>query len=584
MIFKTGACTGNKGVGAAYLRIYNKMNLRLRRFIILCLSVICLTASVGAQKNVPERSTTKFPDPELRLRKQQLGILNETFLSRTVDSIKKMDEVALRISARKEILAYLWENKTVTNKHINLTRDLAIDAITDLSNDSEIPPFMIDYLSADLAALIEKYQPDLTEKLQATRKTAKSGKQAVDVASLFELKNGDVLAATRIRQLLAQGDDVKELNFWLENLRKQRSSEFEPLLHEVVAIAKRGPQISFETLLWLNPIYFQSEVPQPLQRSFATMIVSRTQPINFIVTPAPQSAYELLSATLSHIQQLLPELYDQATNQSLALRAAINQTQLDREERNKRLKDSLTPIEDLIGEAEATKTKSERNELLAEAAELALRKEKFSTCLDIVAKLDLEITVRGQADFWQNWSSQFAKKLVKNAAAAKDFEIAEKAALGMRTSLAKVQAVVLVMRQRSEVNNKDATHRLLREAIRIAETISDGFEKAKAFLLLSITCNQVDESQKAQLLLSCVKALNSLNKPTTPREHAPYQEYLRNLDNTGYQVIRGFKDLTTKDENAAISLVDQIHTSDLRTFALIGILSGLNELLAKNED
>ncbi|HEU4434977.1 MAG TPA: hypothetical protein VFR51_16450 [Pyrinomonadaceae bacterium] len=75
-----------------------------------------------------------------------------------------------------------------------------------------------------------------------------------------------------------------------------------------------------------------------------------------------------------------------------------------------------------------------------------------------------------------------------------------------------------------------------------------------------------------------------MNRPTTPRADARYQEYIRNLDNTGDQVIAGFRDLTTKDENAAISLVDQIRTSDLRTFALIGILSGLNDLIAKNED
>lgn len=95
----------------------------------------------------------------------------------------------------------------------------------------------------------------------------------------------------------------------------------------------------------------------------------------------------------------------------------------------------------------------------------------------------------------------------------------------------------------------------------------------------------MDESKKAQLLLSSIKVLNSPNKPTTPRDQQqPYQEYVRNFDNTGYQVIRGFKELTTKDENAAISLMDQVYESDLRTFSLLGILSGLNDLLAKAEE
>jgi len=138
-----------------------------------------------------------------------------------------------------------------------------------------------------------------------------------------------------------------------------------------------------------------------------------------------------------------------------------------------------------------------------------------------------------------------------------------------------------MMRQWNEARNNDAARRLLLEAIKIGESLSDEFDKAKGFLLLSITCDQVDDSQRTPLLLSSIKALNSVNSPTTPRDQTPYQEYVRNLDSTGYQVVKGFKGLTTKDENAAISLVDEVHTPDLRTLALIGVLSGLDDLLAE---
>jgi hypothetical protein len=237
---------------------------------------------------------------------------------------------------------------------------------------------------------------------------------------LFELKNGDLLAAARIRQLLAQEEDSKELHFWLDNLRKQKSREFEPLLREVIAIAERSPQISFETLLWVSPIYFHPDVPRSLQKNFAAMILSRTQPVNFSVTGPPILAYELLTGALPHIQNLLPDNYERAVSQSLVLRTTIDRTQLAGEERSKRLKESQSPIEDLVQEAETAKTKSERNELLAEAAELALQKKKFNTCLDIVAKLDLEITVLDQVRFWQGWKNQFLKKVVKSAMVARE--------------------------------------------------------------------------------------------------------------------------------------------------------------------
>lgn len=558
------------------------MKLSLHQFLVCCLSLICITGSAPAQE-ITQRTTAKSTAEESRsLRKQQLLILHEDLLSRTLDSLKKMDEAALRLSARNQLLTYLWETKGLSEQHVVLKKKLALDSISDLTDHHrEIPQFMLEYLSADLAALIDKYQPDLAEKLKAARETANTGKQAMSIRSLLELKNGDALAAARIRQLLSQGEDVKELNFWLEDLRKQRSREFEPLLRDVIAIAERGPQISFETLMWLNPICFQTDVPSPLQRSCAAMILTRTQPANFIATPVPQSAYELLNSALPYIQQVLPERYEQAVGQSLVHRTNINQAQLANEERSRRFKESQNPIEDLVHEAEAAKSKSERNELLAEAAELAFRKEKFATCLDIVAKLDLEIAIPGQAGFWRNWTTQFLRKLVRGALTAKQPELAEKASSEMITSLAKVQSLALITRHWNEAGDKAAAHRRLLEAIKISDSIPDEFEKAKAFLFLSINCDPVDESKKTQLLLSAVKALNSLNKPDDPRDQPPYQNFVRKLDSTGYPLNRAFKALTTKDENTAISIVEQIHKSDLRAFALVGLLSGLTDLIAK---
>lgn len=560
------------------------MKLNLHRFLACCLSLICVTGLPAAQKK-PERAAAKSAGEKLpNLRKQQLLILHEDLLSRTLDSLKKMDEVALRLSARNQLLTYLCETKELSEQHVALKKKLALDSIADLTDHHrEIPQFMLEYLSADLAALVDKYQPDLAEKLKAAKETANSGKQAISIRSLLELKNGDALAAARIRQLLAQGEDVKELNFWLEDFRKQRSREFEPLLRDVIVTAERGPQLSFETLMWLNPIYFQPDVPQPVQRGFAAMILTRTQPANFVATSVPQSAYELLNGALPYIQRVLPDRYEQAVGHALVLRTNISQAQLAHEERNRRFKDSQNPIEDLVSEAESAKTKSERNELLAEAADLAFRKEKFATCLDIVAKLDLETTIPGQAGFWRNWTSQFLRKVVRGALTAKQPEIAEKALSEMTASLAKVQSVALIMRHWNEAGDKVMAHRLLTEAIKVSESVTDEFEKARAFLFLSINCDRVDESKKTQLLLSSVKSLNSLNKPPATRDQPLYQDYVRSLDTTGYPLNRGFKALTVKDENTAIPIVDQIHKADLRVFALVGILSGLSDLIAKVE-
>jgi hypothetical protein len=150
----------------------------------------------------------------------------------------------------------------------------------------------------------------------------------------------------------------------------------------------------------------------------------------------------------------------------------------------------------------------------------------------------------------------------------------------LRTFVESSLTLALIMRHWSEAADKVAAQRLLIDAITVSASIPDESEKARAFLLLSINCDQVEESRKSELLLSSIKSLNAVNKPTTPRDQTPYQEYVRSMDGTGHRLNRGFKALTTKDENAAIALVTQVHKSDLRTFALIGILAGLTDLIA----
>jgi hypothetical protein len=87
-------------------------------------------------------------------------------------------------------------------------------------------------------------------------------------------------------------------------------------------------------------------------------------------------------------------------------------------------------------------------------------------------------------------------------------------------------------------------------------------------------------SKKAELLSSGLKVLNNLTRPdANASDKTMYQTYVRLLDNAGYELVRGFKGLTKQDENDALALVEKVQKPDLKTFALIGILLGLDELL-----
>jgi hypothetical protein len=530
----------------------------------------------GAKSNTTQEQV-ETPD----LRKLHLRMLKESTLLRTVDNIKSMDEAALRISARNQLLTYLSAVPSPSAEHKSIATQIASAAIADFSeHGEEIPTFMADYLLSDLGAWIQKYQPKLREAFQAAEKNRKNSKESDRIRALLQLEGGSALAVRRIRQLLEEGQDVDGLNFYLDDLRKQNSKELEPLLSEILNFAEREQQVSFERLFWVSDSYLQAKLPVALKRRFLAMVITRTQPANFVFVPAPQMAYDLLTKSLPFIQELSPELYDQAVAQSASLRASFTERELATEERNKRIKESPNPIEDLIAEAEAAKSKVERNELLSGAARLAIEKKKFAQCLEIVSKLDLKMSA-ASTDFWQHWADQFLKDFVKATLTSKEPELAEKGAGRIGSPLARVESLVLIMRYWGKANDQTAAQRLLAEALKIAAAAPDHVEKAKAFFLLSITCDSADESQKAALLESGIKALNNVSRPdSSASDKKPYQQYVRNLDNTGYQLVRGFKELTKKDENGAVALVEKLQKPDLRIFATIGILFGMNDLLA----
>jgi|GEM_PF-2566162 len=556
----------------------------------LCLGLFVSASIVVAQtgnksatssrkgKTTVEPSTKVSQAKANELRENQLRVLREHVLARLVESLKKMDEAGLRLSARNQLLTYLASEKAPPDEKQILITQLALDGLTDLrEHGDDITPFMLSYLSNNLGSWIQKHRPALNEEFEKAVKVHVKVDASQRIRSLFELENGDVLAAKRIRQELDEQSTLNGLHFWLEELIKRKSGEFEPLATHIVLRAKQG-QISFETLYWISDIYLRPQTSEALRKRFLSAVIFRTQPANFAVEPAPQMAYDLLTSVLPFVQQSTPDLYDQALNQHVAMRAVLTEKQRASEARIKRLNESANPVEDLISEADAAKSKTERNELLLQAAQLALEKARFDLCLDTLGKVDINLTAT-DPDIWQGSIDRILKNLVRTVLPDKRAELAERAATRINSSLTKVEALNLIMRYWVKANDKTEAQRLLTEASKVAASTSDDTQKAKAFFLLSIACDQVDSSKKTDLLLSGINALNNLAIPEAGARDKPvYQNYIQRLDNSAYELTKGFNGLTKQDENSALALVEKVQKRDLRTFALIGILLGLDQL------
>jgi hypothetical protein len=541
------------------------------------------STSVKTQTSV--ESTAKTPRSKAdELREQQLRVFQEHVLASTIDSIKKMDEAGLRLHARNQILTYLTKDKTPSDQEQALATQIALDALADLREHAEeLNAFMFSYLSSDLRSWIQKYRPNLTEDFEKAVKANVKVDASEHIRSLFELEDGDILAARRIRQELENHGQLDGLHFWLDDLMTRKSKEFEPIASEVVARAERG-QISFDNLFWASHLYLDPQVSATLRNRFLAAVVTCTQPANFVAEPAPQMAYDLLTTVLPYVQQSLPDLYEQALNQHVAMRASLSEKQLAEERRIKRLKESANPIDDLLSDADLAKTKSERNVLLLRAAELAVEKKKFDLCLDVLSKIEVD-AVAAEAELLQYSIDRVLQIMVKTVLADKRTDLAEKAAARISSPFKKVESLSLTMRYLAKANEKADAQRVLTEASKVAASGPDDMEKARAFFLLSLICDAIDMTKKPDLLLSGIKVLNNLTSPDfTARDKTIYQNYVQRLDNIGYALTRSFKGLAKTDQNSALDLVEKLQKRDLRTFALIGILEGLDGLLSESSN
>jgi hypothetical protein len=134
----------------------------MKRSANLCIVLVIASSVIFAQTaKTPSTKTTVGPAVENRrskldeMREYKLRVFREHVLTRALDSIKKIDEAGLRVSARNRILTYLASEKVPSNDNQALATQIARDALTDLQkHNEEITPFMLNYLSNDLVSCL----------------------------------------------------------------------------------------------------------------------------------------------------------------------------------------------------------------------------------------------------------------------------------------------------------------------------------------------------------------------------------------------------------------------------------------------
>src|ERR1043165_3837336 len=180
---------------------------------------------------------------------QQLKTLQMSTLSRTLDTIKKINEPALRISARNALLNYLTADGNFSEEDKNISAGLVRDSLADFNDHfEEMMPSLAQFLFSDFAVWIKKYQPASSEGVEALEKTKLKGKDLQDIRALMAQPGGDVAAPQQITQDLGGGQDIPILILDFDDLIARNSQALTVLQRRHDAVAAQG-QLSFETLL-----------------------------------------------------------------------------------------------------------------------------------------------------------------------------------------------------------------------------------------------------------------------------------------------------------------------------------------------
>ena len=554
--------------------------LRTGFTFVLMATSICARANPAATKPkavglAGSRSSQKDQD---RLRKEQLRIFQEHVLTRVLSNIQKMDEVALRLSARNQILKYLVKLKPQAESNKLAALKLAQEALEDIEDHRlEIPPTMTDYLLGDLGAWIEQHEPGLTRRFLTINHSGETD----EVSALLGMKDGERLASEKIRQQLDGGRDLNSLGFYLQELSIRNSSQLDPLLSHILDVAARDYIPSIETLNNIRQVFLELHVSSGLRQRFLSVVVARTHPALLVGDMSRQSGYELLIASLPSIEKLTPALYSQALSQAFILRTALTKAQLDSDARRKRLSDSQNPIEDLIQEADQAKSKLERNSLLADGAQMALEQNKMALSVEIVTKLNFDESLN---DFWRGWADQFLKDVIRTALRLKDLQLAQKAASLISSPFNKIEGLVLIFQQAQQNRDELTGGRVFQEATKVADSDFDPLQKARAFFMLSIASEGIDASRTGTLLESGIKTLNSVVQPDSGApDRQTHDQFVRSLSFEAQSLTMSFKTLSKTDQNRALALAEQIQKPDLRSFAMIGIILGVDQTLSSGQ-
>ena len=530
------------------------------RFFVCCLVVLINT--MGAGQQIPRHSGNG-------------GLRADALVDDVSRQIKSLDEPALRVFLRLQVARLLWEGKT---EDAHKAEMVATEALADIQeHQAEIPSLHLRSYQKDLLALLQLRAPDTAARLiKLYGLEEKGGGNQIETAySMLDSKEGVKLAVQKVSAILQSGADAGPLLlFFLHRLSQEQPTELPRLLTEILAAEERkSASAAVKHLYLLVEFYVRNETPADIRTRFLNLIVKATR--GSTASPDTEelsSAYNLLRITLPLIKTQQPSLYSLASAQMAAVAARVPHEIIDRMALDERISQSPDPLSQMINEAETSRDSSLKNDLLRDAANLALNKGKLRSAVDLVMR------VESDWEYHVLWRNQFLDRVVDDALEKKDTDSADYSIIKIHSPLRRSSAIQKVAIYFIESKDMVSALERLNTAWKLIDSAENDSAKAVALLDIVPVFARVDGQRIPELAQSAIKVLNNIPGPNPedkPGSDAR-ENYIKTQIGLAYNIIPAFQSLARRDEIGALGLANALQRPGLKTAAIFGVSVGVS--------
>ena len=513
---------------------------------------------------------------ETSLAKQRANELMEDLPAQ----IKKIDDATIRVLLRLQLATFHWSELSEHSR--DQARELTLSGLQDLEkHESDLAPQYAELFRRDLLALLEVHAPELAARYRAGGDTTEkvTPGNAYEVAySMLRTKGQAALAVQTFSRALSGGEALTmTISYFLSELQRQDPSLVPQVLSDILSQEERKPgTLSVEMLFWLMDPYVWRNNTDDIKRRFLLVAVAATaESYQWSDLGQLTSAFNLLRVTVPLIQKLIPGIYPQAAAQFATVRARLPNDTIERSAIAERLRQSEDTLSQMITEANSATSPSLKNDLLIQAAQLALTKGKLQLSFDLAMSASSDENSK-------TWQQQFLSELVRRAVEIKEAKLGLAIVSKIEIPLSRAEAMQRLALLFFNLKDLWKARELLVESLKLIRASDNTPEKAIAFLRSLRVVARVDQAMVPDVAEDSIKALNSLQFETAPKK-AQTETTRTALMPVVWNIMPSFEALIQWNELGALNFVDKIQKVELRTVAGFGAAKGILTV-AKTKD